>query len=414
MSGTLMQEEFRDAVFEFVKQVSNIPKIYGIFLFGSVAKEEADKRSDIDFLIVLDTLQDPDMLDERNRVSKIALDLEKRFDRNIQLVFSNARFDKLDTQFIETVLSEGIILFGRPLIVADNKVGFSPYELIYYELRDLSASDKMKVKRALYGYETKRSFKGKIYASNNKGLVNELDGKRTGIASVLLPHRKSQPLLETLERFGAKISKEMVWLPEIKYASQFDTEKFSSNVSLFRDIQEKDTKERILETIRDQITDLPHDGMSDDIRSNVVALLYTLQDKCNSEMRRHCLDILSIVSRRRDEVVNAKMKELFLDNINKMYPSLSVEEKINALGIIQTLQRFDAKILDKLIVDAIETWTTSEFQNLFNSVELSTLNKNQVEQLRKRLWNWRADAMAKQEKEKVERIDKILGQYIFH
>lgn len=410
-----MQEEFQDAVFEFAKQVSNIPKIYCIFLFGSVAKGKANKRSDIDFLIALDTQEDPDLLGERNQVSKIALDIEKRFDRSIQLVFSNSRFDKLDRQFIEDVLREGIVLFGRPLMIADDKVGFSPYLLIHYELTGLSSSDKMKVKRALYGYETRRSFKGKIYASKSKGLVVELDGKRTGIASILLSHRKSQPVLETLERFGAKISKEMVWLPEIRYESQFDVERFSSNISLFKNIQERDTKEKILETIRHQITGLSYDGMSDSIRSNVITLLYTLQNECNSEeTRRRCFDILSIIAGKRDEVVNAKMKELFLDNIHKMYPSLSTEEKSVTLSIIQRLQKYDPKIIDGLIVDAIETWTTIEFQALLNSIEFNRLHKDEVERLRKRLWNWRANAMKNQEKEKVERIDKVLGLYNFY
>jgi predicted nucleotidyltransferase len=410
-----MQEEFQDAVFEFAKQVSKIPKIYGIFLFGSVARGEADKKSDIDFLIVLDTQQDPDMMDERNEVSQIALDLEKRFDKNIQLVFSNSRFDKLDRQFIEDVFREGIILFGRPVMIADNKVGFSPYVLIHYELAGLSSSDKMKVKRALYGYETRRAFKGKVYTSKAKGFVDELNGKRTGIASILLPHRKSQPVLETLERFGAKISKEMVWLPEIRYESRFDVERLSSNISLFTEIEERDTKEKILETIRHQITDLPYDGMSNGIRSNIMTLLNILQNECEIEdMRQRCLDILSIVSGRRDEVVNAKIKELFLDKIHRVYPTLSIEEKSDALDIIQRLQRYDPKIIDRLIIDAIETWTTTEFQNLLNSVEFSKLDKEEIESLRKRLWNWRANAVKNQDNGKVERIDKILGLYIFH
>jgi predicted nucleotidyltransferase len=410
-----LQEQFQDAVFEFVKQVSSIPKIYGVFLFGSVAKGEADSRSDIDFLIVLDTQQDPDLLDERNKVSKIALDLEKKFDRNIQIVLSNTRFDKLDGQFIEDVLREGIILFGRPLVMADNKLGFSPYVLIHYELTDLSSSGKMKVKRALYGYETRRSYKGKVYTSRTKGLVNELDGKRTGIASILLPQRKSRPVLETLERFGAKISKEMVWLPETRYETQFDTERFSSNISIFKDVQERDTKEKILETIRHQAADLPHDGMSDSIRSNVITLLCTLQNECDNEtMRKSCLDILSIISGRRDDMVNAKMKELFLDRINRMYSTLSIEEKNDALRIIQRLQRYDSNIIHKLILDAIETWTQIEFQNLLNSIELSRLDKEEIERLRKRLWNLRASAMRNQEKEKADRIDRILELYIFH
>lgn len=410
-----MQEQFQDVVFDFVKQVSSVPKIYSIFLFGSIARGEADSRSDIDFLVVLDTQQDPNLLSERSKVSKIALDLEKKFDKNIQLVFSNINFDKLDGQFIEDVLREGIILFGRAPIIIDKKLGFSSYVLIHYGLTDLSRSDKMKVKRALYGYKTKRRYKGKVYTSQMEGLVKELNGKRTGIASILIPYRKSQPVLETLEKFGAKINKEMVWLPEIRYETRFDLSRYSSNISMFRDIRERDTKEKLLETIRHQTTDLPYDGMSESTRSAVITLLYALQNEWDDRtMRKRCLDILSIISKRRDEMVNAKMKELFLDRIYRIYSTLSVEEKNDALDIIQRLQRYDQQIIDQLIADAIEKWTATEFQNLLNSIKLDRLDEEEIESLRKRLWKWRANAKRSQEEEKVDRIDKILGLYIFH
>jgi len=410
-----LQEQFQDVVFDFVKQVSSIPKIYSIFLFGSIARGEADSRSDIDFLVVLDTQQDPNLLSERSKVSNIALDLEKKFDKNIQLVFSNINFDKLDGQFIEDVLRGGIILFGRAPIIIDKKLGFSSYVLIHYELTDLSRSDKMKVKRALYGYKTKRRHKGKVYTSQMEGLVKELNGKRTGIASILIPYRKSQPVLETLEKFGAKINKEMVWLPEIRYETRFDLSRYSSNISMFRDIRERDTKEKLLETIRHQTTDLPYDGMSASTRSAVITLLYALQNECDDRtMRKRCLDILSIISKRRDEMVNAKMKELFLDRIYRIYSTLSVEEKNDALDIIQRLRRYDQQIIDQLIADAIEKWTATEFQNLLNSIKLDRLDEEEIESLRKRLWKWRANAKRSQEEEKVDRIDKILGLYIFH
>lgn len=410
-----MQEQFQDVVFEFVKRVSSIPKIYGIFIFGSVAKGEADARSDIDFLIVLDTPQDPNLLNERNKVSKIALDIEKKFNKDIQLVFSNIKFDGLDGQFIEQVLREGIILFGRAPIIIDKKLGFSPYTLIHYELTSLNPSDKMKVKRALYGYKTKRRYKGKVYTSHMKGLVKQLDGKRTGIASILLPHRKSRRVLETLEKFGARVSREMVWLPEVRYETKFDLKRFASNISVFIDIQEKDTKDKILEIIRHQTTDLPYDGMSESIRNTVITLLSTLRNECEDEtMRKRCLDILSIISNRRDEVVNAKIKELFLDRIYEIYSALSIEEKRDALDIIQRLQRYDPEIMNQLITDAIERWTQIEFQNLLNSIEFDRLDEEDVEHLRNRLWSRRANAKRKQEEEKVNRIDKILELYVFH
>lgn len=383
-------------------------------MFGSVAKGEADLRSDVDFLVLFDTTGDPNQLSERNEVSKIALDLEKKFNRDIQLVFSNINLDELDGQFVEEVLREGIILFGRAPIAIDKKLGFVPYVLVHFKLTGLSRSDKMKVKRALYGYRTKRRYKGRIYISHIKGLVSELGGKRTGIASILLPYRKSRPLLDTLERFGARISKITVWLPEAKHETAFDSKRFASDVNMFVKIQEKDTKEKILEIIKDQATNLPYDGMAGNIRSVVMTLLLALQDALKDKrLRRLCLNILSIISGRRDDMINSKMKELFLKRICEIYDALSIEEKRDALKLLQRLQGYDSKLINQLITEAVEKWTQREFQNLLNSIEFNRLDKGDLEHLRNRLWNWRASAKEKGEEEKVDRIDKVLELYVF-
>ncbi len=63
-----------------------------IFLFGSVAKSDADRRSDVDILVVLDTYgHDFDSMEGKTRISELALTLEKEFDRNIQVVFTNKK-----------------------------------------------------------------------------------------------------------------------------------------------------------------------------------------------------------------------------------------------------------------------------------------------------------------------------------
>ena len=49
-----LQEEFRDLVFKFAREPSKKEVSY-IFLFGSVAKGDADRRSDVDLLVVFDT-----------------------------------------------------------------------------------------------------------------------------------------------------------------------------------------------------------------------------------------------------------------------------------------------------------------------------------------------------------------------
>jgi len=62
----------------------------------------------------------------------------------------------------------------------------------------------MKVKRSLYGHETRKSYKGKVYESRTRGLLDELEGRRTGIASFLVPIRHAKVLTDTLKSFGVR------------------------------------------------------------------------------------------------------------------------------------------------------------------------------------------------------------------
>ena len=91
-SFKMIQKEFREVIFEFAKEVSSLNNVNYIFLFGSVAREEADKRSDIDLCVVINN-------NDKKKISSIALDLEKKYDKNIQLVISQ-NFIKVDKYFI--------------------------------------------------------------------------------------------------------------------------------------------------------------------------------------------------------------------------------------------------------------------------------------------------------------------------
>ncbi len=210
-----MQKEFKDIVFDFIKRVSDIDLIRCIILFGSVARGEADRRSDVDLLVIFDTELPPESIKEREKIGEIALDLEKKYDRSIQIVFTNKNFDGLDRRFVEETLREGIILYGRNPEISAEKLKLEPFTLIYFSLKRLSKSDKMRVRKALYGHRTLKKYKGKVYKSEVKGLVEEFGGMRTGIASVIIPARRTKEFLEVLKKFGVKYHTLDVWLSKV-------------------------------------------------------------------------------------------------------------------------------------------------------------------------------------------------------
>ena len=210
-----MQKEFEDMVFEFAKRVSRIKAVQSVILFGSVARGEADKRSDVDVLVVFGSVRASNKIKEKSEVSKIALDVGKEFDRGLQLVLTNKNFEKLDRSFVEGVLKEGVTIYGRIPRVDSNKLKLEPYSLIYFSLGKLARTDKMKLRRILYGHETEKKYKGKVYKSRLVGLVEQVEGRRTGIASVLIPVKKAKTVTDALKRFGAEYSRIDVWISSV-------------------------------------------------------------------------------------------------------------------------------------------------------------------------------------------------------
>ena len=208
-----MQKEFKSLVFEFAKLVSDFDSVKAVLLFGSVAKGEADKRSDADFLVVFDTTKNK--FKDENKIFSLSQELGKKHDKRVQLVFSNRNFDKLERKFVETVLKEGIILYGNLPSVRTDKLLLEPYSILDFEATKLDKDDRNKLNRVLMGYETKKKYKSKIYKSSSEGLIRQYEGKKLGPSSIIVPFKKSNIFEDLFRNFKIKYRKIDVWIPKI-------------------------------------------------------------------------------------------------------------------------------------------------------------------------------------------------------
>jgi len=203
----MIQEEFKDLIFRFARHAS-VNEVAYIFLFGSVAKGDADRRSDIDILIVLDTYsKNIEDMEARTRVSELALTLEKEYDRNVQIVFTNKNYTGLDEHFIENVLKDGILLYAKSPSINIRGLDLEQYVMIIFSLENLNAKDKMKVKRTLYGHTTKKKVKGRIYVSEKIGLVQKLQGLRIGAGIIAIAPKMVPQLENELSKLKIKFQK---------------------------------------------------------------------------------------------------------------------------------------------------------------------------------------------------------------
>ncbi len=184
-----------------------------IFLFGSVAKGDADRRSDVDILTVLDTYnKDFEEMEAKTRISELALTLEREFDRNIQIVFTNKNYEGIDGHLIEEVLKEGILIFAKYPSIVVQGFELDHYILITFSLEKLSAKDKMRVKRLLYGFKTKKFIKGVTYRYEDAGLVQKLDGLRIGPGVIAIPKKNILAIERELNNLKLKFKIIDLWL----------------------------------------------------------------------------------------------------------------------------------------------------------------------------------------------------------
>ena len=89
------------------------PDLHGGWLFGSVARGDADRDSDVDLLIVVDDLQSPDL---HERLSRLQADVRSWTGNDLQLVeHSPSSWRKLvraKNPLVEQIRLDGIALAG--------------------------------------------------------------------------------------------------------------------------------------------------------------------------------------------------------------------------------------------------------------------------------------------------------------
>jgi len=199
-----MKKKDKELIEKFVKNVKNIPKLECIILFGSMARNEADKRSDIDLLLVFDSENPKAYLSE---VMSIITSLKPH--REIRPTITN--LSDYDEGFLQTVMREGKVLWGKVIVTTD-KLLLKPYRLISYGLTGLKPSKKVKISRLIHGYESKKTVDGSIKHYKYKGLKDKYDVILISKNTVLLPEKYSKDFLNNLKKYRVFYEEKQVWL----------------------------------------------------------------------------------------------------------------------------------------------------------------------------------------------------------
>jgi len=79
---------------------------------------------------------------DEDAIFALSQELGKKYDKSVQIVFANKNFDKLDRKFVETVLKEGIILYGNLPFIKAEKLLLEPYSILNFELNKIGKNTR--------------------------------------------------------------------------------------------------------------------------------------------------------------------------------------------------------------------------------------------------------------------------------
>ena len=174
------------------------PDVRSAVLYGSCARETAKEDSDIDLLVLV-------AAKPVDRLREAVHDVESAFDVNVSPLFLKPdEVDRLDRQFLDSVLREGILLAGEPLTASLRELQLRPIRIVSFDLSRLEPSEKMRLSRLLDGYATVRRRGRKRYERKVDGFLKEVGGWRVGRGAVVVPEAALPRLEEILSRARAK------------------------------------------------------------------------------------------------------------------------------------------------------------------------------------------------------------------
>jgi len=174
------------------------PRVRSAILYGSCARGTAREDSDIDVLILV----------SGGRVERLRdsiHDIESAFDVAVSpIILRPDDVDRLDRQFLDSVLREGIPLAGVPPSASLEDLQLRPIRIVSFDLSHLPPSEKMRLYRLLDGYATVKRRGRKRYERTVKGFLKEVGGWRVGRGAVVVPEAALPRLEEILSRMKAK------------------------------------------------------------------------------------------------------------------------------------------------------------------------------------------------------------------
>ncbi|HIH38377.1 TPA: hypothetical protein HA245_05545 [Candidatus Woesearchaeota archaeon] len=195
-----MKEHIKIAA-EFALSIQHIEGIRQIILFGSVSRGEDTRTSDIDIAITFHGVEKMQLSSQLNKLKP----------ESIQLTLIPLNKLHEETELVGALTGEGILLYGKPIILQNKKTDLTAKLLVSYSMSRMEQTEKVKLNRALYGSTSISRENGKTYQTKTRGLIGEPGIERLQKGVLLIERKKSAKVINVLKRFGAEVKEIPVW-----------------------------------------------------------------------------------------------------------------------------------------------------------------------------------------------------------
>ncbi len=192
----LVITRLHQALTVIVDQVASTPGAVGLILFGSYARGEFGRKSDVDLLLL--TADSGIRQDFSHLVGKLESELQLPMHLAL-LVADPARPAELGSDLLHAIWTDGVILFGDAASLALLRpADLSPWEVVTYSGKRLTPSRRVELSRRLYG------------RGPQPGLVTH-PAVTLGPGVVMLPPTQAQKVREALDELGASYDIFPIW-----------------------------------------------------------------------------------------------------------------------------------------------------------------------------------------------------------
>lgn len=186
-------------LFDFGESIGGLPNVLAVTLFGSAARGEATIESDIDIAVIY-----------AKKNEAVMRQAERLAPPRVHIVHFTPRELEKNVSLAGALSGEGLLLFGKSVVIQARKLRLKPMVIIAYNTAGLDPNTRNKLNHALYGRIHRGAKRGKkLY--RYEGLVARPGILKIGKAVLLVPRETTSMITETLESHGAKWKEISVW-----------------------------------------------------------------------------------------------------------------------------------------------------------------------------------------------------------